>query len=45
MDEEDYHTLRLAVPGIEDHALDAIVIDDAATNCVPLAVRARIVLQ
>lgn len=40
-----YHTLRLAIPGIEDCPFEAIVVDDAATNCVPLAVGAPIVFQ
>ena len=45
MEIEDYHTLRLAVPRIEDHTLDGIVVDDCTFDSVLFAVRSCTVLR
>ena len=39
------HTSGLAIPRIKDRPFDAVVVDDATTNCVTLAVGTRKVLR
>lgn len=39
---KSYGTLGLAVPRIEDRPFDAVIVDYSTTDCVPLAIAARI---